>query len=382
MSAKRDYYEILGVTKRATHEELKKAYRELALRYHPDRVAPEKKKESENTFKEISEAYAVLSDPQKRALYDQYGHSGIDQKYATEDIYRGTDFRSVFEGMGDFGFGGSFFDNIFGDLGFDIFGTRGRRQAAGTAGGGRGRDLEVAVSVTLEEAYRGTEKSVAVPRHETCAVCGGSGAKAGTNQATCPDCKGSGRKVVSSGFFQMAQSCGRCGGSGTIVQTPCPDCSGEGKVRVSRTLTVTIPPGVDNGSRLRMKGEGEPGKRGRGDLFLVVEIKSHPVFERKGSDLLAEITVSLPQAILGAEVSVPTLDGGVVMKIPAGTQSGKVLRLKGKGMPELRGSGESASGRRRPVGDELVKVNVEIPARLSARQRELIEEFARTLEKP
>jgi molecular chaperone DnaJ len=373
MSAKRDYYEILGVKKSATHEELKKAYRELALRYHPDRVPPEKKKESENTFKEISEAYAVLSDPQKRALYDQYGHSGIDQKYAYEDIYKGTDFRSVFEGMGDFGLGGNLFENIFGDLGFDIFGTRGRRQAASASEGARGRDLEVAVSVTLEEAYKGTEKTVTVPRLEPCSACGSSGAKPGTERATCPDCRGSGKKVVSSGIFQMAQSCARCGGTGTIIQTPCGTCGGEGRVRVSRTLTVTVPPGVDNGSRLRMKGEGEHGKRGNGDLFLVVEIKPHPLFERDGSDLVANISVSLPQAILGAEVNVPTLDGGVIMKIPAGTQSGRVLRLKGKGMPELRGQ---------TVGDELVKVNVEIPTRLSSRQRELIEEFAKTLREP
>ncbi|HET6485411.1 MAG TPA: molecular chaperone DnaJ [Spirochaetia bacterium] len=370
MSTKRDYYEILGVKRNATHEELKKVYRELALRYHPDRVAADQKKEAENRFKEISEAYAVLSDPQKRALYDQYGHAGVDQKYANEDLYRGTDFNGVFEGLGDLGLGG-FFENLFGGGGgFDLFG-RGRRGRGGAQEqGGKGRDLEVAVGVTLEEAYRGTEKKVTVPRYDKCSVCGGNGAKPGTGMTTCPDCRGTGRTTVSGGIFQMGQTCKRCGGSGSIPQTPCDTCHGEGRVRVSRTLTVTVPPGVDNGSRLRMKGEGEAGTRGTGDLYLVVELQRHPTFERQGNDVLTELTVSLPRALLGTEVSVPTLDGGVAMKIPAGTQSGSVFRLKGKGMPELRGQG---------VGDELVKVNVEIPRRLSDRQRALVEELAKAL---
>jgi molecular chaperone DnaJ len=372
MSAKRDYYEILGLKKNATHEELKRAYRELALRHHPDRVPAEKKKEAEDTFKEISEAYAVLSDPQKRALYDQYGHAGVDQKFAREDIFKGTDFGSVFEGLGDLGMGGGFFENLFGDAGFDLFGARRRRANAqsGAAASARGRDLEVAVSVTLEEAFRGTEKTVTVPRYDPCPVCGGSGAKPGTQRVTCPDCHGSGRKVVSSGIFQMAQSCPRCGGTGTIVQTPCDECKGDGKVHVTRSLSVTIPQGVETGSRLRMKGEGETGTKGKGDLYLVVEVQQHPTFRRQGPDLLADVTVSLPKAILGAELSVPTIDGSVAMKIPPGTQSGTVFRLKGKGMPELRGRG---------VGDELVKVVVEIPRATSPRQRELIEELGKTL---
>jgi molecular chaperone DnaJ len=370
MSSKRDYYEILGVKKDASHEELKKAYREQALRHHPDRVAPEKKKEAEDTFKEISEAYAVLTDPQKRALYDQYGHSGVDQKFAKEDIFRGTDFGSVFEGMRDYGFGGGFFENLFGDLGVDIFGggrhrTKNEQEAPGKP---KARDLEVAVSVTLEEAYRGTEKSVTVPRYDSCAVCGGSGAKPGTGHTTCPDCKGTGRKVVSSGIFQMGQTCGRCGGTGSIVQTPCEACAGEGRVRVSRTLTVTVPPGVQTGSRLRMKGEGESGSNGKGDLFLAVEVLPDSRFERKDADLLSEVTVSLSKAILGAELSVATMEGSVMMRIPPGTQSGTTFRLKGKGMPELRGKG---------VGDQLAKVIVEIPRTLSPRQKELIEELDR-----
>jgi molecular chaperone DnaJ len=370
MSSKRDYYEILGVKKDVSHEDLKKAYREQALRHHPDRVAPEKKKQAEETFKEISEAYAVLSDPQKRALYDQYGHSGVDQKFAKEDIFRGTDFGSVFEGMRDYGFGGGFFENLFGDLGFDIFGG-GKHRAKNepdASSGQRARDLEVAVSVTLEEAYRGTEKSITVPRYEACSVCGGSGAKPGTSRTTCPDCKGTGRKVVSSGIFQMGQACGRCGGTGTIVQTPCDTCSGEGRVRVSRTLTVTIPPGVQTGSRLRMKGEGESASNAKGDLFLAIEVLPDRRFERRDNDLIAEVAISLPKAVLGAELSVPTMEGSVAMKVPPGTQSGTMFRLKGKGMPELRGRG---------VGDELVKVTVEVPRTLTPRQRELVEELDR-----
>jgi molecular chaperone DnaJ len=364
---------VLGVKKNATHDELRKVYRELALRHHPDRVPAEKKKEAENTFKEISEAYAVLSDPQKRALYDQYGHAGVDQKFAREDIFRGADFRSVFEGMGDVGLGGGFFENLFGDLGFDLFGGRGKRSRGGareSSPSSRGADLEIAVAVTLEEAYKGTEKTFTVPHLDACPTCGGSGAKPGTSSTTCPDCHGSGQRTVSSGIFQMAQRCPRCGGTGTIVQTPCETCTGEGKVRASRTLTITIPPGVDNGSRLRMKGEGEAGAKGNGDLFLVVEMRPHPGFGRQGNDLLSEVSVAFPRAILGAEISVPTMDGGVMMKIPPGTQSGATFRLKGKGMPELRGRG---------VGDQLVKVNVEIPRELSPRQRELVEELDKTL---
>ncbi len=372
MSSKRDYYEVLGVKRNVTHEELRKVYRELALRHHPDRVPAEKKKEAENTFKEISEAYAVLSDPQKRALYDQYGHAGVDQKFAREDIFRGTDFGSVFEGMGDVGLEGGFFENLFGDLGFDLFGGRGKRSrgARDSGAASRGADLEIAVAVTLEEAWRGTEKTVTVPRLDTCTVCGGSGAKPGTSRVTCPDCRGTGRRTVSSGIFQMAQPCPRCGATGTIVQTPCESCAGEGRVRVTRTLSVTVPPGVDTGSRLRMKGEGEAGTKGNGDLFLVVEVLPDHRFSRQGNDLLTEVSIPLPRAILGDEISVPTLDGAVVMKIPPGTQSGATFRLKGKGMPELRGRG---------VGDQLVKVSVEIPRMLTPRQRQLIEELDRTL---
>jgi len=301
MATKRDYYEILGVSRGASAEELKKAYRELALKSHPDRVAPEKKKEAEEKFKEISEAYAVLTDPQKRSLYDQYGHSGVDQKFRQEDIFRGTDFRSVFEGFGDFN-GGGVFETVFGDLGFDLFGTRGRKRRRGGSAERaeeRRRDVEAPLPVTLEEAFHGTQKTVGVG---------------------------------------------------------------------ARTLTVTVPPGVKKGSRLRMKGEAEDGAS---DLYLVVEVLPHQSFRLEGGDLVTDVTATLPQAILGAELSVPTMQGNVMMRIPAGTQSGSTFRLRGKGMPELKGKG---------AGDELVKVNVEIPRKLSPRQKELVEELARTLE--
>ncbi|TRZ96142.1 molecular chaperone DnaJ [bacterium] len=366
MSSKRDYYEILVVKKSATLDEIKKAYRELALRYHPDRVPHEQKKESEEKFKEISEAYAVLSDSQKRALYDQYGHSGIDQKYAYEDIFKGADFSSVFRDLGDFGFGGGLFDEIFSDLGFDISGRAGRSRASSR--GRRGRDLQIAIDITLEETASGVEKTITVPRYETCQTCLGSGAKPGSKKITCPQCKGSGRTVVSNGFFQMAQTCSRCGGEGSTVQNPCVDCHGEGRTRVTRKIKVKIPRGVDTGSHLRVRGEGETGTAGKGDLYVIIQVQQHPLFERHNNDILTEITVSLSKAVLGSEVEVSTLNGKVSMKIPSGTQSGRIFRLKEKGIPDLH------SGR---PGDELVKVNVQIPSSLNSEQRRLMEEFAR-----
>ena len=365
MSTKRDYYEILGVKKSATLDEIKKSYRELALRFHPDRVPHEQKKEAEEKFKEISEAYAVLSDSQKRALYDQYGHSGIDQKYAYEDIFKGADFSSVFQGMGDFGLEGGIFESIFSDLGFDIFSER--SSSRGSTGRRRGRDLQIALSVTLEEAAAGTEKTVTVPRYETCATCSGSGAKPGTRRVTCPQCKGSGRTVVSSGFFQLAQTCSRCRGQGVITQAPCPDCRGEGKQKITRKIKVKIPPGVDNGSNLRVRGEGEAGLAGKGDLYVVIEMMPHPVFERHNNDIFTQASISISKAILGGEIEVPTLNGKANMKIPAGTQSGRIFRLREKGIPDLHGRG---------IGDELVRVDVQIPVKLTAQQRQLIEEFA------
>lgn len=365
MSTKRDYYEVLGVKKSATLDEIKKRYRELALQFHPDRVPHEQKKEAEEKFKELSEAYAVLSDSQKRALYDQYGHSGIDQKYAYEDIFKGADFGSVFEGMGDYGMGGGMFEDIFSDLGFDIFGSRGRGRGGRAR---RGRDLEISVEISLEEAAFGIENTITVPRYEACPVCNGTGAKPGSKKITCPQCKGSGRTVVSNGFFQLSQACQRCGGEGSIVQNPCTECRGEGRVKVTRKIKVKIPAGVDTGSHLRIRGEGESGPGGSGDLYVIIEVREHPVFQRHNNDIVTEINISLSKALLGSEVSVPTLDGKVEMKIPAGTQSGRIFRLKEKGIPDIHGRGQ---------GDELIRVNVEIPTRLSPEQRRLIEEFAR-----
>jgi molecular chaperone DnaJ len=364
MAAKRDYYEILGLKKNATLDEIKKAYRELALRYHPDRVPHEQKKEAEEKFKEISEAYAVLSDSQKRALYDQYGHSGIDQKYAYEDIFKGADFSSVFQDLGDFGLGGGIFEEIFSDLGFNIFGSRGGRSSRSR----RGRDLEIAVTISLEEVATGIEKSITVPRYEICSNCSGTGAKPGIKKITCPQCKGSGRTVVSSGFFQLAQTCSRCGGEGSIIQTPCSVCQGQGRTKVTRKIQVKIPAGVDTGSHLRIKGEGESGTGGKGDLYVIIEVRPHPVFQRQDNDIFTEITISLSKAILGSEVEVSTLNGKVQMHILPGTQSGSIFRLKGKGIPDLHGNG---------IGYELVRVNVEIPHKLTPEQRKLIEEFAR-----
>ncbi len=365
MSAKRDYYEILGVKKSANLDEIKKAYRELALRFHPDRVPHEQKKEAEEKFKEISEAYAVLSDSQKRALYDQYGHSGIDQKYAYEDIFKGADFSSIFQDLGEYGVGGGLFDEVFGDLGFDIFGTRTRQRSGRQR---RGRDLEIALAITLEEAANGVEKTITVPRYEICSACSGSGAKPGTRKNTCPQCRGSGKMVVSNGFFQIAQACSRCRGEGSIIQTPCSACQGEGRIKVTRNIKVKIPAGVDTGSNLRVRGEGEAGSAGRGDLYVAIEVKRHPVFERHNNDILTEVAISLSKAILGGEIEIPTLNGKVMMKVPAGTQSGRVFRLKGKGIADVHERG---------IGDELVRVAVEIPGSLTPEQRRLIEEFAR-----
>jgi molecular chaperone DnaJ len=367
MSVKGDYYEILGVSKTANLDEIKKAYREMALKFHPDRVPPDEKKAAEEKFKGISEAYAVLSDSSKRNLYDQYGHSGIDQKYAQEDIFRGADFSSIFREMGAGGFsgGGSIFEELFGDMGFDISGS-GQSRSGGSRR--RGRDLQIAVEIALEEAATGVERIITVPRYETCSTCSGSGAKPGTKRTVCPQCRGQGKTVVSNGFFQLAQTCPRCGGEGSLIGSPCPECRGEGRVKVTKKIKVKIPAGVDNGSQLRVRGEGEAGANSRGDLYVVIEVREHTIFQRHNNDITTSVSISLSKAILGGEVEVPALDGKLMMKIPAGTQSGKTFRLKGKGLPDLHS---------RDSGDELVKVDIEIPTRLTVQQRQLIEEFAR-----
>lgn len=371
MTTQRDYYEILGVARSAAIDEIKKAYRGLAMKYHPDRVAPEGKKEAEEKFKEISEAYAVLSDEKKRGLYDQYGHAGIDQRYSTEDIFRGTDFSGIFEeifgagargGFGGGGFGGgSIFEEIFG--GHDIFGGSSARRRSR-----RGRDLQIALEITLEEAAFGVEKTFSVNRYENCPVCKGSGAKPGSKKTVCPYCHGEGQVTVSQGFFHLTQTCSKCAGEGKVITNPCPECAGQGHVKVPRKLSVKIPAGVDNGSQLRVRGEGEESEGGRGDLFVVIRVKPHHLFEREDSNILCEVRIDAAQAILGAEIEVPTLYGQVKMKVPAGTQPGKVFRIREKGIIDLHS---------RSKGDELVRVIIDIPQGLTAAQRKLIEEFAR-----
>ncbi|MDD5005510.1 MAG: molecular chaperone DnaJ [Candidatus Omnitrophica bacterium] len=363
MSTKRDYYEILGVKKSASLDEIKKSYRSLALQYHPDRVPAEKKKEAEEKFKEISEAYAVLSDSQKRSLYDQYGHSGVDQRYSTEDIFRGADFSSIFEDLAG-GFGGSIFESIFGDTGFDAFGGGGRRSRRAR----RGRDLEFETEITLEEVERGTEKVLKVPRYELCSTCKGSGEKPGAKRTVCNQCGGRGQITTSSGFFHLTQTCPKCQGEGRIITAYCPDCDGQGRIKSTHKIHVKIPAGIEHGSHLRVRGEGEEGQAGRGDLYVLVHVTPHSIFDRQGQDILCEVSIPLTNAILGGEVTVPTLNGSVRMKIPKGTQSGRIFRLGGKGLPGIHSSSK---------GDQLVKVNVQIPENLTKEEARLIEQFAK-----
>ena len=346
---KRDYYEVLGVARTATEDEIKKAYRKLALKYHPDRNAGDRG--AEERFKEVSEAYQVLCDAERRGLYDRFGHAAFEQGARPG----GFDFSAGFE-------------DIIGDLFGDFFGTgRGR---GGRGRSRRGQDMRYELEVTFEEAVFGCEKTIAVPRLSSCETCGGRGAKPGTAPRTCPQCQGSGQVRFQQGFFSIAKTCGHCNGQGTIITSPCPSCSGTGAQRRVQQLKINIPPGVDNGSRLKLRGEGEsgPGATVAGDLYVILHVRDHALFQREGTDVVCDVPVSFVQAALGAEVDVPTLDGPARVKMPAGTQSGQVFRLKGRGVPDLNGYGR---------GDQLVRIAVETPRKLSGRQRELLEEFAR-----
>ena len=359
----RDYYEILGVSKESSLDEIKRAYRKLAMKYHPDRVPGDQRKEAEERFKEISEAYAVLSDETKRAQYDRFGHAGINNQYSAEDIFRGADFGSIFE---DLGFGGGIFEDIFSGLGLG----GGRRRS----GPRRGADLEQELKLTLEEAATGCEKAVTVRRHETCAACSGQGAKPGTKKETCSTCKGMGQVGQSAGFFTISRTCERCQGQGTIIQTPCANCRGSGLTRVERKIDVKIPAGVDSGAHLRVRSEGEPGAQGgpRGDLYILIRLEPHNFFERHQNDVYCKIPIAFVQAALGTELDVPTLYAETIkLKIPAGTQSGEGFRLKGKGFSDLRGYGK---------GDQYVQVSVAVPKTLNAQQKKALLEFAKLSE--
>jgi len=362
--AKRDYYDVLGINKDASLDEIKRAYRSLALQYHPDKVSPEKKKEAEEKFKEISEAYAVLSDSNKRAQYDRFGHAGIDASYTYEDIFRGADFSGFEDIFRGFGFG----ESIFGDL-FDFFGAgRGRRRRAT-----RGMDLEYTQSVTLEEAASGVEKDIEIFHTVACSKCGGTGAKPGTSRTTCPQCHGTGQVSYGRGgffTFSFSQTCSRCGGSGEIIEAPCPACNGRGKVKKSSTISLKIPPGVDTGTSIRVRGKGEAGELGgpSGDLYVVIHVRPHKIFEREGDDLYTDVPIMFTTACLGGEIEVPTLKSSVRMLVPAGTPTHKVFRLRGKGMPSLHG---------KSYGDEYVRVIVQVPGKLTSQEKKLLEEFQR-----
>jgi molecular chaperone DnaJ len=346
---KRDYYEILGVAKDASEDDIRKAFRKLAHKYHPDKTGGDKK--AEEQFKEIGEAYAVLSDPEKRAKYDQFGHAGAGFQ----------DFDWSARGGGA-PFAG--FDDIFGDILGDFFGRGSRTRSAAR----HGADLRYDMEISLKESAVGTEKEIRVPRAETCQQCNGTGAKAGTSRTTCSQCGGRGQIQQSQGFFSISRTCGACRGEGSIIKEPCTRCQGAGRVRAERDLRVKIPAGVDTGHRLKLRGEGEAGTMGgaRGDLYVILHVQPHPVFERHGTDVMCEIPIGFTQAALGDRVEVPTLDGKVSLKIPHGTQTNKVFRLRGKGIPNVHGYGR---------GDQLVRVIVETPTRLNDKQKTLLKEF-------
>lgn len=353
MAAKEDFYKLLDVERNASDAEIKKAYRRLAMKYHPDRNkdSPE---EAEIRFKQVKEAYEVLSDPKKRAAYDQFGHAGVDPS------------------MGGGGFGGGFtgaegFSDIFGDVFGDIFG--GGRSRGGPQ---RGADLRYNIEISLEEAVAGTEQKIRIPVLVTCGECSGTGAKKGSSPVICTTCHGHGQVRMQQGFFSVQQTCPTCRGTGKQIKDPCAKCYGQGRVQESKTLSAKIPPGVDTGDRIRLSGEGEAGERGApaGDLYIEIRVKEHDIFTRDGANLYCEVPISFVTACLGDEIEVPTLDGKVMLKIPAETQTGKVFRLRGKGVKPVRGG---------PVGDMMCKVLVETPINLTKEQKGMVEKLGESL---
>ncbi|EGT5270184.1 molecular chaperone DnaJ [Clostridioides difficile] len=354
MSTKRDYYEVLGISKGAEAQEIKKAYRKLAMKYHPDRNPGDK--EAEEKFKEINEAYEVLSDDTKRKTYDQFGHDGLNGQ----------------GGFGGQGFGG--FEDMFGDIFGDMFGGSFGGGRARRRGPQRGADIRQSVTISFEEAAFGKKMSIKVNRSEECEECNGTGAKPGTSKKTCSTCNGTGqvRTVQRTPFGNIASSrpCSACNGTGEVIESPCSKCHGTGNTRKVKTIEVDIPAGIDDGQMIKLSGQGEVGEKGapRGDLYIVVNVKSHPLFTRDGNDIYFEMPITFVQATLGDEIEVPTLDGKVKYSVPEGTQTGTVFRLKEKGIPRIRGNSR---------GDQYVKVVVEIPKKLNDKQKELLREFAK-----
>ena len=352
---KRDYYEVLGVPQSAENQQIKRAYRKLALKHHPDRNPGDAK--AEESFKEAAEAYAVLADPDKRGRYDRFGHAGIGGAAGAPDFDPSVfaDFGDILGGMGDFfGFG-------------DLFGG-GRRRG----GSMQGVDLRYDLQIPFAEAAAGTETTLQIPRRESCTRCAGSGAEPGSSPQTCPQCGGHGQVRYQQGFLTVARTCGQCRGQGKIVTSPCVECQGQGRIEKERQLTVKIPAGIATGQRLRLSGEGEHGASGgpAGDLYVVIHVEDHPFFHREGDDLWCEVPVSFPTLALGGEVSVPTLNGDDRLTIPTGTQADSRFRLRGKGMPHLSGSGH---------GDLYVDVRVEVPTKLTTEQRGLVEQLDKTI---
>lgn len=356
--SKRDYYEVLGVEKNAPDADIKKAYRKLAKQYHPD-VNPEDKT-AEAKFKEVNEAYEILSDPQKRGQYDRFGHAGVDP-----NAFAG----GGGQGFGDFDFGGigDIFESFFGGAGF------GRSSSRTRNGPQKGADLKYSIEIAFEEAAFGVEKEMAIHRLETCATCGGTGAKPGTSPSTCQHCGGTGqvqyKQSTPFGQFVNIKNCDVCHGEGKVIANPCGTCNGKGKVRKSVKIKLNIPAGIDDGQTISLRGEGEPGSKGgpAGDLFVTVKIRQHALFKRQGNDIICEMPITFVQAALGSELEVPTLDGKVRYTIPEGTQTGSVFRLKNKGIPFLRGGGR---------GDLYIKVDIDVPKKLNDRQKAILKEFA------